>query len=590
MVFFKKKKLVLMLLVFILSFSTLLAACTIDKKVDVAATPNGSASDKPLNHADLAKKKFDPPVTITTAIVEEKRDNNYKPGESMENNVNTKWMKENMGIDLKFDFVVSKQADFNTKMSLLLASNEKLPDVFASGPTTNDLIDAGKLLQLNEAIEKYASPNLKKLYAKFPQALDAGSRDGKIYGIPIFKEADEGAVMWIREDWLKKLNLTAPKTIAELEIVLEAFTKKDPDGNSKDDTFGLAVSLKNGMYTWMATADPIVGAFSDYMAPESNSIGSYWNPDKTGKLVYSAVDPSMKPFLETMARWKKNGLMDPEAAIKDATKAVEPAVKGSAGVVFGPNWMGQFPLEDTAKANPNAVWKPYPIPAGPDGKIGRVSTLTLGQMVFSKDFKHIDAWFAYMNKMYARQFGKDDPYWDPKFEVGYHEGYDYIIHEGKVIKNKFEAYGVPKDKWPLASGKEIAMFYTMFALNGGSNPTVPYLGDPGYKKFMDDPNAPAANPAEDRVKWMIKSQIEAGLVRQSQPTADKFNSFQGPASETMKAKGGLISKLESEAYLKIIYGDKPIDYFDEFVKEWKANGGDQITTDVNKWYDSTKKK
>ncbi|MNL86936.1 hypothetical protein D3C87_2158660 [compost metagenome] len=58
----------------------------------------------------------------------------------------------------------------------------------------------------------------------------------------------------------------------------------------------------------------------------------------------------------------------------------------------------------------------------------------------------------------------------------------------------------------------------------------------------------------------------------------------------MSAKGALLSKLESETYLKIIYGEKPIDYFDEFVKEWKANGGDQITAEVNQWYETTKKK
>ncbi|MNW22342.1 hypothetical protein D3C71_2237620 [compost metagenome] len=58
----------------------------------------------------------------------------------------------------------------------------------------------------------------------------------------------------------------------------------------------------------------------------------------------------------------------------------------------------------------------------------------------------------------------------------------------------------------------------------------------------------------------------------------------------MQSKGALLSKLESEAYLKIIYGEKPVEYFDDFVKEWKASGGDQVTADVNKWYDSTKKK
>ncbi|MCM3746601.1 extracellular solute-binding protein [Paenibacillus pasadenensis] len=587
-----KKRRLLGSTAFILAFTACMAACSSDKENTDASneTPKPTTEAvKAVDHAQQAKIKFDPPVTITTALVQEQLDNAFKTGETIEDNVFTRWMKDNMGIQVKFDFIVGKQTDFDTKLRLLLASDEKLPDVF-TGSFAADLIDAGKLLPLNDAIEQYASPNLKQLFAQYPQAFESVTRDGIIYGIPRFLSADEGGVMWIREDWLKRLNLTAPTTIVEFEKLLEAFTNQDPDGNGKPDTFGLAVSLKDGMYTWMASADPIFGAFSDYMAPEFRSITQFWNPDANGKLVYGAVDPSAKPFLETMARWKNSGYIDPEAGVKDAMKAVEPAVQGNAGVLFGPNWMGQWPLEDTAKSNPDAVWKAYPIPAGPEGKIGRVVNLTGGSLVFSKDFKHIDAWFAYLNKMYARQFGNTDPYYDPTFEAGFFEGYDYVNHNGKTIKNGFKESGVPQDKWPLASGKTMDMKYALYALHGAFAPTVPYLGDPGYKKFADDPNALAANSAEERVKSLTKSQLEAGNVRQTQSSADKFNSFQGAPSETMQSKGALLNKLESEAYLKIIYGEKPVDYFDEFVKEWRASGGDQVISDANAWYESTKKK
>ncbi|WP_438446358.1 extracellular solute-binding protein [Gorillibacterium sp. sgz5001074] len=585
-----KKRFLLGPAAFVLGCTTILAACSSDDADEAASSASVSpkASVQPVDHAQQAKKKFDPPVTITTAIIEEQRDNAFKPGETMENNVFTKWLKESMGIEVKFDFIVGKQTDYDTKIRLLLASGEKLPDVF-NGSAIGDLINAGKLMPLNDAIEKYASPNLKALFDKYPQAMNGITVNGKIYGIPKFQTADEGGVMWLREDWLKRLNLTAPKTIAELDKVLEAFTKQDPDGNGKQDTFGLAVSLKDGMYTWMASADPIFGAFTGYMAPFFSGITNWWSPDKNGKVIHTAIDSNAKPFLETMARWKKNGYMDPEAAIKDAMKAVEPAVKGQAGALFGPNWMGQWPLEDTVKNNPNAVWKAYPIPVGPEGKYGRVIQPFVGVTVFSKDFKHIDAWFAYLNKMYARQFGPSDPYYDPKFADGYFEGYDYVKHDGKIIKNGFKEKGVPQEKWPLASGKEMEMRFAVFSLLGGYVPTVPYLGDPGYPKFAADPNAKPANAAEDRVRNLTKTQLEAGVVRLSQPDADKINTFTGTYTETMQSKGSLLTKLESEAYLKIIYGDKPVEYFDDFVKEWKANGGDKVTEEVNQWYAGMKK-
>lgn len=33
-------------------------------------------------------------------------------------------------------------------------------------------------------------------------------------------------------------------------------------------------------------------------------------------------------------------------------------------------------------------------------------------------------------------------------------------------------------------------------------------------------------------------------------------------------------------YLQIIVGDKPVEYFDEFVNQWKSLGGDTLTEEV----------
>lgn len=38
--------------------------------------------------------------------------------------------------------------------------------------------------------------------------------------------------------------------------------------------------------------------------------------------------------------------------------------------------------------------------------------------------------------------------------------------------------------------------------------------------------------------------------------------------------------------IKIIYGKLPIEAFDQFVANWKSNGGDQITQEVNDWFKS----
>ena len=44
----------------------------------------------------------------------------------------------------------------------------------------------------------------------------------------------------------------------------------------------------------------------------------------------------------------------------------------------------------------------------------------------------------------------------------------------------------------------------------------------------------------------------------------------------------MLEELEKKAYLEIVTGQKPLSYFDEFVKEWKRQGGEKIRSEVEK--------
>ena len=45
-----------------------------------------------------------------------------------------------------------------------------------------------------------------------------------------------------------------------------------------------------------------------------------------------------------------------------------------------------------------------------------------------------------------------------------------------------------------------------------------------------------------------------------------------------------LQDLESTAFLKIIAGEEPVDYFDTFVQEWYAGGGGELTENVRDSY------
>ena len=54
---------------------------------------------------------------------------------------------------------------------------------------------------------------------------------------------DTGAeLLWLRQDWMDKLNLEAPKSLEDVEAILKAFVENDPDGNGTNDTIGMILS------------------------------------------------------------------------------------------------------------------------------------------------------------------------------------------------------------------------------------------------------------------------------------------------------------------------------------------------------------
>ncbi|MCR8657545.1 extracellular solute-binding protein [Paenibacillus endoradicis] len=573
-----------------------LAACTNNNNQNpnsavTSSSPSPSESGEAGESTELWNQKFDPPVTITTAIIDDgtSRGNAFKAGESMEDNANLRWMKENMGIDVKFDFIVTKPEDYETKLRLLLSGGTKLPDAFAAGgDPLQSLLAANKLLSVDEAIEKYAHPEYKKLLEKYDYALGEVKKDGKIYGIPAFYMGDEGTVMWIRKDWLDNLNLQPPSTLDEFENVLKQFTENDPDQNGQDDTIGLAVPLKEGPWTWMGQTDAIVSALTDQMI-NTYDVRLFWNEGDDGKLSYGAIHPDAKLYLQKMRDWMSNGYMDKEAGIKDPAKAAELTANGKAGIMFGPFWMGDWPLGDATNNNPEADFQPYPLPIGENGLGGRAEKpIIQGFTVFNKDFENIEAWFSYFNKVFAKKLEMEgDPYFDPRWKDGYYEGYDYVKLDDKIIKSNFEEAGVPADRWPLQDGATLDIRFMMTNILGYFT-SIPHSNIEAVKKFLADPNAEPVTAMEIDVKQYKERQLNAAGVRINQTVNEGKNYYTGPMTATMKSKGELLKKLATESYLKIIYGEEPIEYFDEFVKQWMDNGGQKITEEVNEWYANNK--
>ena len=78
----------------------------------------------------------------------------------------------------------------------------------------------------------------------------------------------------------------------------------------------------------------------------------------------------------------------------------------------------------------------------------------------------------------------------------------------------------------------------------------------------------------DRSPEIIREFVEADARFRS---VDKENSGYGAS---MKSNWWRLEELEKKAYLEIVTGQKPLSYFDEFVKDWNRQGGEKIRGEV----------
>jgi len=503
--------------------------------------------------------KYDPEVTFTS-VRSVDNSTKFKNGETIGSNVHTKLIKDRIGVNIKYLWTTPSTNDaFKTKLMLSLSANEPLPDFMnVSTELAQELIDSGRFQPVDELFEKYASPKWKAAMAQVPGAWFPYIRDGKKYGIPALGNMMQyDASMFIRKDWLDKLGLQPPKTLAELETVMDAFVNRDPDGDGKANTYALAVSLKSSMNSWMS-ASPIFGAFG--------AVPEIWEKDAGGQLVYGSVRPEIKPALAKLKEWIDKGYMHKEAGIQDEEAAGQLFSSGKAGIAFGPTWLYSYPLKDVEKlVNGAQIW-PYPLPAGPDGKIGQKGGGDHQQVyLFNKDWKNPEIFMAYENFLYESYLNLPA---GAEFQYGYNENYDYAIVDGKATYEEKDIPGGKVDpaKYFLTPPPRdpTLLVKTFAALADGKKPETPW--------------------EEKVLKSTTKQELEAARVVYSQRQHTLENLFTGKPTNTMKEKMANLKKMESEAFSKIIYGKTGLDGFEQFVKDWNAAGGEQITKEVRDWY------
>ncbi|WP_309118523.1 extracellular solute-binding protein [Paenibacillus sp.] len=536
-------------------------------------TGTGTATEKPAetpaeNEAGPIDPlgKYDPPIEITSVrIVNDTF--KYPEGDDIGNNVWTRTLQEKLGINVKYDWVVSGDGpggQGEQKMNVSIASGD-LPDFIpVNAKQLKQLVEADLLMDLTDVYDKYASEFTKEIMLQDgPNALASATFDGKLMAVPNTGSAMDGAMMiWIRDDWRKKLNLPVPQTLDDVVRIAEAFTTQDPDGNGQADTIGM--SLNKDLYGGYAGIDGFLNAFHAY--PRQ------WMKDDSGKLVFGSVQPEMRQALQKLQEMFKNGLLDREFGVKDQGKAAEFAASGKVGLHFGQMWNPLWPLVDSKKNDPAAEWQSYPlVSADAEPAQPRVGLAVGGYYAVLKEAKHPEALLKIMNLF---------------TETGWGESTTPDNYAAHFTSDGFEKHKyIPFQTWPARKNLDIHLHITE-AMNSGDFSKL----NPEEQNNYQQIDAFLKGEAGSEIGWaynqvfgkegsfkVIDQYVNDGSLLQ--------NEFFGAPTPTMVDKDATLQKMELEVFTKIILGD-PIDLFDKFVEDWKKLGGDAMTQEVNDWYAS----
>lgn len=550
-----KRKLMTLVLAGILAVS---GTAMVSAQENLPVDENGEAS--PFG-------KYEEPITVE--IVQSINPTLPLPeGDTATDNYYTRYIKENLNIDIAVKWSAAS-ADYNEKLNLAIAAND-LPDVF----TVNEqqfrkLLKSDMLADLTPYYDTYTYDIIKQnIDTTDGKAMENITYDGKIYAIPnVQAEADGYNLMWIRQDWLDELGLEAPTNIEELETVAKAFVDNNMGG---ENTIGILGPTINGaLYNTFLSINNLNcldGIFQAYQ-----SYPGFWVQDEEGNVVYGSTTQETKEALAELQKLYADGVLDQELGVrKDADEAWK---SGKAGILFSPWWHG-YNVKDCIANDPEAEWKAYAAPLAEDGnwypKLGGVGN---SYCVARKGYEHPEAAIM-LNNLLRRSEGTFQE--ETSLDASYYPG-RVVITPNDECSFTVEALRAK------INGEEIPEYdplnYKLLDsdLNSLEECLEAPYDDLSIEKWNTEIMSTSGSFGRLYSLLMGMSAVEdakeAGIV-------NKIYSVTYTQTDTMERRWTNLKKKEDETFLKIIIGEEPLDAFDTFVEEWNAEGGADITAEV----------
>lgn len=432
-------------------------------------------------------------------------------------------------LDMDIEVNLIPSADFTSKFNVMAAGGE-LPDMtlFANYDYFNY---AGQdlFLDIGDMLKDY--PNLNAIDKKY---YDSVAFQGKYYAIPKVNPSRGKNNTIVRKDWLDKLGLDMPENLEQLREMYNKFTYADPDGNGKNDTYGLSTTSEVVSSVFPDTFMGIFGAYGiqpEYYHLEGNEV------------VYGAISENYKNALEYLYQlYTVDKVIDPDIFIIKTDQARQTFVQGRFGSFTA--WWSVGPQVCVQRMNmpevsPGSEIAILPAIKGPNGECGyRSKSAVTGTVCINADTKYPQACLKLLDYLASDEgtllglYGFEGEHYTAETVTNVDGEEETLYTRTELGQQEFD------NKW-------LDIMSMFFSSSIGNNQ---YYNDALLTEH-------------------IKAAEDAPLY---------FDLFDGLTSDELQRYGADIKKFEQEWMIDFITGKTPIDKFDEYVALWKQKGGEEV--------------
>ncbi|MDC3418352.1 extracellular solute-binding protein [Aquibacillus salsiterrae] len=435
------------------------------------------------------------------------------------------------------DIFLPSWSDAKTKINLMMSDKSSMPDVLWFWDMNKEYkqwVDAGVLQDLTPYLQSKGQ-NIINYYNR-ENLFYSWDPSGKIYRIPGDVSEPGTMTTMIRKDWLDNLGLDVPTTIDEYVDVLRAFTFDDPDGNGKDDTYGIS-------------GENLYRAFAPFFYAYGVDVEQFMIQDD-GTIKYGSLMPETREVLELLQGLYKEGVIDPRVLTNTEQQDVDDIMaNGKIGSIY--RWVAFFNPESTY----NLAFKEK----NPDGEYIAIDPIK-GPSGFSSDVPSDAIGWSFLSVTGAAE--EPETVVDVIDRMASPETYRLITfgQEGELYT--IDENGVYDSKLSVDERNKLGL--------GNYNWYVQRKDEANLE------NTPEVN------------ELFAARDKSSRPMREKIFFVKSLNRPMWTEYATDINTLRDETFWGIISGNLPITAYDDFVDQYGALGGDKIDEETNKLYSEQK--